>query len=82
MDIELKRIKKLTAFMIKSGLSRLKSGDIEINLAPHILHKAELSPLNSDGAIQASPQTPTITEEDILFWSSPGLNIASESETI
>lgn len=72
MDAELKKIKKLTAFMRKAGILSLKSGDLELSLSPNVFHEEHTHPSND--ASSDAPEVPqqVLTDEEILFWSAPG----------
>lgn len=69
MDTEIKKLKKLTKFMQKSGVLSLKTSDYEITLTPQSLFQEEKA-LTPDSPIQEDP--PEFTAEDLLLWSAPG----------
>lgn len=63
---------KLVAFMRKNGVTRYKSGDLEIDLAisslfPESEYKKKKALIENDSPAVDSP---TFTEEQILNWSS------------
>lgn len=79
MDEELKKIKKLTAFMRKAGILSLKSGDIELILSADALNKQGLNALDDSQSSDAPQGGPS--DEALLFWSAPGiLPLEPESE--
>jgi hypothetical protein len=73
MDNDLKKIKKLATFMKKEGVIELECGQIKIKLHPakilsHIENSVPAEHTQTD--IQSTPE---YTEEEMLFWSSPGI---------
>lgn len=70
MDQDLKKIKKLTAFMKKEGLISLKSGDIELELSVATAFHVEQADLPPESP--ATPEKPQYTDEELLMWSAPG----------
>ena len=80
MDADLKKIKKLAAFMKKAGVISLKAGEIELKLSPYVFHEEQISnAAAADPSPEASLASP-YTDDEILFWSSPGELPQSESE--
>lgn len=69
MDTDLKKIKKITHLMRKEGVLSLKTADIEISLSPHAIQLEE-KPIPEE--VAATPDKPQYSEDDALFWSSPG----------
>lgn len=66
MDADLRKVKKLTAFMRSHGLLKLKTAEIELELHPTSLqHPSGLPETKED-------PKPEHSEEDVLFWSAPG----------
>ena len=80
MDQELKRIKKLTAFMRKAGLLTLKCGDLELCLSPQLFHEEQAAQSSESDAAADAALKSQFSEEEILFWSSPGVLPDTESE--
>lgn len=72
MDADLKKIKKLTAFMKKQGVLSLKLPDLELNLAPAAVFHKETNSLPQADESEANA-LPQFSEEEALFWSSPGI---------
>lgn len=71
MDADLKKIKKLTAFMRKNGLLTLKQDGIELSLSPLAIDLAEKGDA-SDAEKQTQSNEPLLTDMDVLLWSAPG----------
>jgi hypothetical protein len=71
MDADIKKLKKLTAFMRKNGLLSLKTGDIELSLSPLAIDMG-----SERGALEEQPPNPPnqepLTDMDVLLWSAPG----------
>lgn len=80
MDKELKRIKKLTAFMKKAGILNLKSGDLELSLTPDSFHEEQSAALKQEDATSDAAIKSQFTDEEVLFWSSPGVLPDTNSE--
>lgn len=72
MDADIKKLKKLTKFMQKEGLLSLKLPNIELHLSPTAVFHVEQSPQAPNSPSEDKPEPPQYTEEDALFWSSPG----------
>lgn len=71
MDTEIKKWKKITRFMQKQGILCLKTPEIEIQLAPRALLHETIEVLPEEKEISKEPES-QYTENDQLFWSSPG----------
>lgn len=81
MDADFKNLKKLTAFMRKQGLLRVKTAEIELELSPSAILHEDTSPALKPGpeheavAVQTAEELqlglPAGTMERIN-WSSPG----------
>lgn len=75
MDQDLKKMKKLAKMMREQGILVYKTAEIELQLSPKLAFPVEQS--TPKASSEADPATPTedssYTEEEILFWSSPGL---------
>ena len=83
MDDDLKKLRKVTAFMRKQGVLRVKTAELEIELSPAALTHGEeptehLPPTLSEPQV---PREPTDDERalglpagglDLIDWSSPG----------
>jgi hypothetical protein len=68
MDADLRKVKKLVAFMRKEGVLTLKQGDIELSLSPMaILHEPAVQSKESESIPEVK-----YSDDDVLFWSSPG----------
>lgn len=81
MDADFRNLKKLTAFMRKQGLLRVKTAQIELELSPSAILHEDPSP-----ALKTEPEHETITVQsaeelalglpagsmDRINWSSPG----------
>ena len=80
MDDELERIKKLTAFMRKAGLLTLKSGNLELCLSPQVFHEEQNTQASGSSPSEDAALKSQFSEEEILFWSSPGVLPDTESE--
>lgn len=69
MDDTLKKVRKLTEYMRKSGILSLKAEGIELTLSPGAI--ALPNPGLEPNLTPAEPEH-ILTEEEILFWSAPG----------
>lgn len=73
MDIEIKKLKKMTRFMQKQKILSLKTREIEIQLSPDAFsgnfEEIQLPETETKEAVNH----PLFTEEDTLLWSSPGV---------
>ena len=73
MNENIKNLKKTVSFMKKEGILVLKTKDCEIELTREALldsrHKKNLEPSSEKPDKIESPE---YSEQDVLFWSSPG----------
>lgn len=72
MDAEIRKLKKLTKFMKKEGITSLKTADIELSIDPKFMFPVEQS--TSQPTTDEIKEEPTYTDEEILMWSAPGLS--------
>lgn len=81
MDQELRKLKKLTAFMKKEGVLAYKTSEIELHLSPEAL-LSKKAPLVPDSGEELKPVEQNELEKSLglpaggaqaLFWSTPGL---------
>jgi hypothetical protein len=72
MDQDLKKLRKLVKFMQKEGVLTLKMSEIELQLSQAAILPLETAP-DAPSPSADAPQDPEYTEEELLFWSSPGL---------
>ncbi len=71
MDLKnTKELTKLIAFARKNGITRIKEGEVEIDIAPQALFP-ESAYKKKQTEIE-TPETP-FNEADALFWSSAGI---------
>lgn len=68
MDDQLRKIRKLTAFMKKAGIIHLKQDNIELSLVPQAIDLPRAEPEIDPNAIPPVQYT----ADDALFWSAPG----------
>lgn len=71
MDADLKKLKKVTAFMRKQGILNYKTPELELSLAPAALIT---EPLSQAEPSQTEDLKPEFSPEEMLFWSAPGLH--------
>lgn len=72
MDTDLKKMKKITKFMQKEGILFLKTAELELHLTPAALLQDK--PMDMPDQKAEVPES-VFSEEDALFWSSPGLEV-------
>jgi hypothetical protein len=65
-------IKKMTRFMKKEGIFNLKTSEFEITLDLH--YHPTSSSKKKDVISEEETKEPSYTDEDILFWSTPGFS--------
>lgn len=69
MAVDPKNIKKLIRAMRQEGVLRLKTPEIELELAPEAIQPKHVAQALETQETNAEPK---YTEEDVLLWSSPG----------
>lgn len=71
MDINIKKAKKIIQFMRKEGVSHLKTSELDVTISLNHL------PPKKKSKKESYPEEEKIknnyTEEEVLFWSSPGM---------
>lgn len=73
--MELKRLSQYTRLCRKLGISKLTIGDVTIELDLSF-ELPKPSKEQTAGATDASiPDSPSLTDEELLYWSSQGTNI-------
>lgn len=88
MDADFKNLKKMTAFMRKQGLLRVKTAQIELELSPSAILHEDPSPTLKPGPERDTPIVASAEElslglpagsMDRINWSSPGYMGGSDS---
>ncbi len=75
---DIKELKKLVAFMRKTGVTEYKSGEIELKLSPEAPQKRTYNKkINVSEQIDVIP-TDEPTREELLFWSAGGAEQPTE----
>ena len=72
MDYDFTKIKKLTRFMKKEGVSSLKLKDFEITVDLDFRRPIKQDPLANSISETSSLSESIANEEHSLFWSAPG----------
>jgi hypothetical protein len=73
MDLDLKKLRKITLFMKKEGVLSLKTQNIEISLSQSSLSfPKENSKKKKFTDEKLEEEEKNYTDEQILMWSSPG----------
>lgn len=67
-----KELVKLIDLLRKKGVTRLKSGDLELELSPSALFPESAYKKNKEIEAETVVET-TYTPEDALYWSSAGI---------
>ncbi|MBK8455601.1 MAG: hypothetical protein IPL34_20185 [Thiofilum sp.] len=73
MDTDLKKLRKLVKFMQKEGVLVLKVREIEIQLSKSALFHVEHTKEPVETTATDLPDENQYTEEELLFWSAPGI---------
>ena len=74
-----KEIVKLINICRKMGVLELKVEGVELKLSPAALFGESKYKRKKAEATKEEPATPELTDEDILFWSSPNLDQPTEA---
>jgi len=69
-ETTLEELSLLADLCQRKKITKLASGDFTIEFGDRVIHKRKRRHLEPS----TTPDTPELTEEDILFWSSPGLS--------
>jgi hypothetical protein len=73
---DLKELQKIIQFCRKNGITRLKEGEIEIDIAAVALFPESAYKRKQAEADNKDPVSETeYSEDDLLFWSSAGVPI-------
>lgn len=70
MQLDIKKLKKITRFMRKEGVLVLKTPEIELQISPSKLFHVERKQKLNQSAATETVETQQPTEEELLFYSS------------
>lgn len=71
--MDLKELEKLAKLCKKYGITSVKMAEVEISIDIYSLPPTQMKAIDSEPSSKASEASNTITEEDILMWSSSGV---------
>jgi len=79
MDADLKKLKKITAFMRKQGILNYKTPELELSLAPAAILPEPLHAAQDEATPEHTEENLPLEASPIFNWSIPGLHPSLES---